>query len=119
MDDFGCTVLAHDHTVNFPEKRGDNIHFFKLGLGTENNMDTLGNIIRKNGHNNTTIEYLKVTMKINVIPSVSLSNQIDIEGHELTGLPAWLSSGALVNVNQLALEFYLRRLHKGPKFVIH
>ena len=40
MDRMGCTVLAHDHTVDFPETRGRNIRFFKLGLGNENNMDT-------------------------------------------------------------------------------
>ena len=60
MDDMGCTVLGHDHTVTYPEKRGQDTHFFKLGLGEQKDMDTLGHIIEKNGHGNTTIEYLKV-----------------------------------------------------------
>jgi len=101
MDDMGCTVFAHDHTVTFPEKRGKDTHFVKLGLGDQKDMDTLGNIMEKNGHGNTTIEYLK----------------IDIEGHELTGLPQWLASSALDNVNQLALELHMGELHTGPRFL--
>ena len=41
--------------------------------------------------------------------------KIDIEGHELAGLPNWLETGALKNVNQLALELHLTGLHDGPK----
>jgi len=101
MDDLGCEVHAHDHTVDYPPDRGHNTHFYKLGLGTMKNMDTLDNIIVNNGHKNKIIEYLK----------------IDIEGHELTGLPDWVDSGILKNVNQLALELHLRRMHEGPKFI--
>ena len=60
MDDLGCEVHAHDHTVEYPATRGNNTHFYKLGLGTQENMDTLANIINKNGHKDTIIEYLKV-----------------------------------------------------------
>ena len=42
--------------------------------------------------------------------------QIDIEGYELGGLPEWIKSGALNNVNQLALELHLTFLHEGPRF---
>ena len=41
--------------------------------------------------------------------------KIDIEGHELTGLPDWVVSGILKNVNQLALELHLQKMHEGPK----
>ena len=56
----GCSIWAYDHTVDFPDTRGRNIHFFKLGLGIGKNLDTLANHIQKNGHNSTIIEYLKV-----------------------------------------------------------
>eukprot|EP00092_Neocalanus_flemingeri_P017923 GFUD01019393.1.p1 GENE.GFUD01019393.1~~GFUD01019393.1.p1 ORF type:complete len:325 (+),score=54.21 GFUD01019393.1:61-1035(+) len=103
MDFRGCEIYAHDPTVDFPETRGDNITFYKLGLGSEttSNMDTLANILKKNGHKDTAIEYLK----------------IDIEEAELTGLPDWLKTGALDNVNQLAMEIHLYSLHNGPNFI--
>ena len=63
MDYRGCEIHAYDPTVDFPAKRGDHISFNKLGLGvaTELTMDTLANILKKNGHSNTTIDYLKVS----------------------------------------------------------
>ena len=55
-----CTVWAHDHTVEYPKKRGDNIHFVQQGLGIGQNLTTLNNFIERNGHKDTVIEYLKV-----------------------------------------------------------
>ena len=60
MDSIGCTVHAYDHTIDAPSSRGHRITFHKLGLGTETNMDTLDNIIRVNGHTETSIHLLKV-----------------------------------------------------------
>ena len=62
MDFRGCEIHAYDPTVDFPAKRGNNIHFNKFGLGvkTEETMDTLANIFKKNGHTDSVIEYLKV-----------------------------------------------------------
>merc|ERR1712106_400828 len=89
----GCSIHAYDHTIEAPAQRGQNIQFHKLGLGTEENMNTLDRIIQDNGHGGVTIEYLKV----------------DIEGHELGpgGLQHWIQTGALHQVNQLALELHL------------
>ena len=56
----GCTVWAHDHTVDFPAKRGDNINFEKQGLGIGDQLATLADFIERNGHKETVIEYLKV-----------------------------------------------------------
>jgi len=103
MDFRGCEIHAHDPTVDFPSQRGKNIRFEKIGLGVEKgpSMDSLENILLSNEHTDTTVEYLK----------------IDIEGHELAGLPNWLETGALKNVNQLALELHLTGLHDGPNFI--
>ena len=60
MDHMGCSIYAYDHTIDAPAVRGKNIQFFKLGLGTQENMNTLDNIIQDNGHSGATIEYLKV-----------------------------------------------------------
>ena len=49
-------------------------------------MDTLGNILKKYHHETTKISYLKM----------------DIEDSELSGLPQWLSDGALKYVQQVA-----------------
>jgi len=92
MDKVGCKIFSYDHTVDFPSTRGKNIHFKKIGLGDGEHLQSLTNIIAANGHQNTTIEYLK----------------IDIEGYEFSdaGLRDWLDSGALDNVNQIALELH-------------
>ena len=65
MDYRGCEIHAHDPTVDFPAKRGEQISFNKLGLGvtTEPTMDTLANIFKNNGHTNTTIDVLKVCLE--------------------------------------------------------
>ena len=80
MDNSGCTVHGFDHTVNFPSRRGTNTHFYKLGLGSRSaQMKPLSDILKmwvlglddstayidplalyRNGHQNTTIDYLKV-----------------------------------------------------------
>ena len=95
MDNLGCTVFAFDPSVNFPSKRGRNITFEKLGVAAKKDqdklMDTLGNILKKYHYENTKISYLKM----------------DIESSELTGLPQWLSDGALKYVQQIAVEVHL------------
>merc|ERR1711892_1462265 len=60
MDSRGCEIHAYDPTVDLPAKLGENIQFTKLGLSntTSDNMDTLANILEKNSHTDTTIEYL-------------------------------------------------------------
>ena len=118
MDFRGCEIHAHDPTVDFPSDRGNNIRFEKLGLGVEKGptMDTLANILLDNGHTDTVVEYLKVwnISFFNILFSYYFA-KIDIEAWELGGLPNWLESGALRNVNQLALELHLTSLHDGPK----
>ena len=62
MDSRGCEIHAYDPTVDHPAKLGQNIYFTKLGLSnaTSENMDTLANILSRNGHSDTVVEYLKV-----------------------------------------------------------
>ena len=60
-------MFSYDHTIEAPAKRGKNIHFFKTGLGFGENLEPLGEILIKNRHPKTIIDYLKVgdaTMKI-------------------------------------------------------
>jgi len=93
MDNIGCSVFAYDHTVSHPAKRGNNIKFFKTGLGIGKDLETLNNLIKANNHETSTIDYLK----------------IDIEGYEFSegGFSDWLSSGALQSVSQIALELHM------------
>ena len=104
MDNLGCSVYAFDPTVDFPSKRGKNITFEKLGVAAKTDeeklMDTLSNILKKYGHENTKISYLK----------------IDIEESELTGLPVWLLSGALKNIEQIAVEIHLKGTESTVEF---
>ena len=45
-------------------------------------------------------------MKIKINTKISYL-KLDIEAHELSGLPMWLKSGALKNVEQIAMEIHL------------
>ena len=105
MDNLGCTVFAFDPSVDFPTKRGRNITFEKLGVAAKKDqaklMDTLGNILKKYHHENTKISYLKM----------------DIEQSELTGLPQWLSDGALKYVQQIAAEIHLQGTETTIEFL--
>ena len=96
----GCRVFAFDPTIDAEPKRSENIRFQKVGVvgkpTNDKSYKTLAQILKDNGHTNTKISYLK----------------IDIEGHELSGLPVWLNSGALNNVNQIAMEVHL---HSNPE----
>ena len=91
-------VFAFDPTVTYKENRSANVKFKKWGVvgptSKDENYKTLKEILRINEHSDTKISYLKM----------------DIEGSELSGLPVWLKSGALDNVQQIALEIHLNSL---------
>ena len=104
MDKLGCKVFAYDPSVSFPPRRGKNIVFTNFGVAAERDppkrLDTLDSILENNNHRDTKISYLKV----------------DIEGHELTALSDWLSTGALDNVQQIAIELHLTSVELTVKF---
>ena len=54
-------------------------------------LDTVSSILQKHNYQDSKIPYL----------------EIDVEKAELEGLPAWLVSGALNNVQQIATEIHL------------
>ena len=95
MDKLGCVVHAFDPTVVYPIARGKHITFAKLGVSAKPDMDkkldTLSSILQKHNYQDSKIPYFK----------------IDIEKAELEGLPAWLVSGTLNNVQQIATEIHL------------
>ena len=53
-------MFAYDHTISAPAQRGKNVKFFKTGLGIGEHLETLKNLINKNHHETSTIDYLKV-----------------------------------------------------------
>ena len=91
----GCKVFTFDPYVRYPPKIAKNVYFEKLGVANRNDppnlLKTLSSIFSAKNHSNTKITYLK----------------IDIEGNEIDGLDEWLKSGALDNVQQIALEYHL------------
>jgi len=93
MDTIGCSVHAFDHTINAPPNRGQGIKFKKIGLGIGDNLATFDDILSDNGHMEATIQYLKV----------------DIERAEFgpAGIAHWIKTGALIHVEQIALELHL------------
>ena len=58
----GCQIFAYDHTISAPDRRGQNIHYFKTGLGFGEHLKPLSQIIADNNHKNTVIDYLKVML---------------------------------------------------------
>ena len=91
---FGCKVYAYDPTIERPNFRSKNITFKNIGLSELAKNDTfqvLSKIINENGHTNTKISYV----------------EMDIEGAELSGLPIWIESGLLNNVQQIGMEVHL------------
>ena len=63
-------MFAYDHTVSHPAKRGNNIKFFKTGLGIGKDLETLNNLIKANNHETSTIDYLKVNVDFTLRPSI-------------------------------------------------
>ena len=63
MAPVGCKIYAYDHTISAPAKRGNNIKFFKTGLGKGENLKTLSTMLLENGHSERKIEYLKAILK--------------------------------------------------------
>ena len=57
----GCQIFAYDHTINnVPSRRGEQIFYFKTGMGFGENLKSLSTLIAENKHKNDTIDYLKV-----------------------------------------------------------
>ena len=57
---FDCKIYAYDHTIkDVPPRRGQQIHYFKTGIGFGANLKPLSKLIKDNKHTNSTIEYLK------------------------------------------------------------
>jgi len=104
MDSLKCKVRAYDPTVSFPSLRGERISFQQLGVAAKRDeatkMETLKDLMVKNGEDKSKIFYLKV----------------DIEGYELDALPEWIHSGALEKVDQMALELHLGKIHSQQRF---
>ena len=64
---FDCKIYAYDHTIkDVPPKRGQQIHYFKTGIGFGANLKPLSNIIKDNKHTNSTIEYLKAISLLHI-----------------------------------------------------
>ena len=100
-----CTVYAFDPSVKCFSIRGHNIISENLGVASKKNetklMDMLGNFLKKQNQENTKISYLKM----------------DIECYEMTGLPNWLSNGALKNVKQVAVQVHLKKAETTIEFL--
>jgi len=103
IDKIGCHTFAYDHTINAPPNRGNNIKYFKTGLGIGPSLKTLKELMIDNNHENSTIDYLK----------------IDIEGGEFAtgGFNNWIESQVLKNVDQIALELHMNREQDPRQYI--
>ena len=93
----GCEVFAFDPTIEIKDALNHSeITFKSIGLKGDPNIEdiyykSLSTILEENGHLDTKISYLK----------------LDIEAHELAGIPIWLKTGSLDNVQQIGMEVHL------------
>ena len=53
-------MYSYDHTIDAPPLRGENIKFFKTGLGIGENLKPLSDLLKENKHKHSRIDYLKV-----------------------------------------------------------
>ena len=60
----GCKIYAYDHTIDAPALRGQNIKYFKTGLGFGENLKPLSKLISENKHKGVEIDYLKVKQNL-------------------------------------------------------
>ena len=115
---YSYSVFAYDHTITSDAIRGNNIKFFKTGLGIGPNLKRLKTIIEENDHINDVIEYLKVRRKYHTLGNLIFLLKIDIEWAEFQsgGFSDWFSSGVLENVNQLGNKISSKSLSSNPIF---
>ena len=76
-------------------------------------LETLKELIMKNGDDKSRIFYLKVNIKgqfsDGLLLILVLTEKVDIEGYELDALPEWIESGALEKVFVRPLPVQPRR----------
>ena len=81
----------------------------------------MSQIIAENEHQNTEIDYLKVCNSVANLCIIEEFKkfQIDIEEYEFSegGFEDWIKSGALVNVNQIALELHVLHKDSNPRWI--
>ncbi|XP_055891024.1 uncharacterized protein LOC106074906 [Biomphalaria glabrata] len=110
MAKFNCTVFSFDPSMQVKDhRRGDNVHFRKLGIGAKDNAEfkprldgytkpedhwnvrSLGSIMKMLGHTATSISLLK----------------LDIEGNEWSVLTNLLDEGILEKLPQVLIEWHI------------
>lgn len=104
---YGCRVLAYDPSIlEMKGKKSPLIQFRRVGIGPRNtaNMSgwqlrTLGTIIRDEGLENQTINYVKM----------------DVEYNEWEVLKSVYQEKSLRNVQQFGLEIHSKELFRGPE----
>ena len=106
MDELGCKIYVFDGSINHPERRGKNIHFENIFVGSQNietkHEQTIPTIIARYGHIKTKISYMK----------------LDIEGHEMKILPNTLVQGSLTGVQQIGMKLRLNNDAERTKNLI-
>ncbi|XP_037797136.1 uncharacterized protein LOC119592387 [Penaeus monodon] len=95
---FNCKVYSFDHTINQKDhERSSNIKFYATGISSvkKNNVDRYINILKRLGHENATIDYLKM----------------DVEGAELQFFEDIFTKTPQVlnNIKQIGMEIHTKR----------
>ncbi|XP_042881584.1 uncharacterized protein LOC122259095 [Penaeus japonicus] len=99
---FNCKVYAFDHTIGKPDhNRSKNIQFYATGIAAQKkkNVDRYINLLKRFGHENTIIDYLK----------------IDVEGAERQFFEDVLyqTPQVLKNIKQIGMEIHTGKNKKN------
>ncbi|XP_047485377.1 uncharacterized protein LOC125036644 [Penaeus chinensis] len=104
---FNCKVYSFDHTIEREDhQRSSNIKFYATGISSakHENVDRYINILKRLGHENTTIDYLKM----------------DVEGAELQFFEDVFTKTPQVlrNIKQIGMEVHPSRIKNRQKLYL-
>lgn len=101
MAAYGCQVFSFDPSMKAEDHdRGKSIHFFKIGISSENSSN-------KKGWKLQTLDSIYEMLQPRHGPAVIDYLKMDIEYDEWAALPQILESGILDRVRQMAVEVHL------------
>ncbi len=112
MGRLGCQVRAFDPTIDHPERRSENVTFYKLGLAHFTGHAHIKKSVAGNPKVTAPVTTLLEALdRLDGKDAEITYLKVDVEGSELQALPEWIESGVLKRVRQIGIEFHTGPIH--------